>query len=224
MLFPYISKGPHLQRDMLTSALFGGILLSMLLLVSLLVLGPMLTQHNIYVSYILAQKIDIGRFFQRIEALMAIAWLISTYFKSMLHIFAFIVGTAQLFKMQNYKPLILPSMLLFFAMGVLIAPNIIFYTLTIMPAWFELDITVSTVIPLFLLLIHRFRKRFLANHRALKEAMTDKYHLRLLEHLERCACQKGRFYGMIRNHDLWIHLRYVTTAPLPPRAPLRYAL
>lgn len=158
MLFPYIMQGPHLQRDMLTSALFGGILLSMLLLVSLLVLGPMLTQHDIYVSYILAQKIDVGRFFQRIEALMAIAWLISTYFKSMLHIFAFIVGTSQLFKMQDYKPLILPSMLLFFAMGVLIAPNIIFYTLTIMPAWFELDITVSTIIPLFLLLIHRFRR------------------------------------------------------------------
>lgn len=78
---------------------------------------------------------------------------------SMLHIFAFIVGTAQLFKMQDYKPLILPSMLLFFAMGVLIAPNIIFYTLTIMPAWFELDITVSTIIPLFLLLIHRFRTK-----------------------------------------------------------------
>ncbi|OMF08334.1 spore gernimation protein [Paenibacillus amylolyticus] len=159
VFLPYVNSGPHFKRDFLLATLFGGLLLSLLLLISLMVMGPILTQHSIYISYALSQKINIGNFFERIEAFMAISWLISTYFKSLLYLFAFVLGTAQLFRLKTYKPLILPSSLLLFALGVLIAPNVIFYTTTIMPAWVDWDITVSFIIPLFLLLVHRIRSR-----------------------------------------------------------------
>ena len=159
MFLPYVASAPHLKRDMLLAALGGGILLSMLVLVSLMVFGPIFTQHGFYISYTLAQKINIGNFFERIEALMAIAWLISTYFKSMLYLFGFALGTAQLFKLNGYKPLILPSAMLMFAAAVLIGPNIIFYTNTVMPAWLDWNVTVSLIIPLFLLLVHRLRSQ-----------------------------------------------------------------
>ncbi|MFL0377860.1 endospore germination permease [Paenibacillus amylolyticus] len=157
MILPYVKQGPHIKRDMLLATLAGGLLLSLLLLISLMVVGPILTQHNIYISYILAQKINIGNFFERIEALMAIAWLIATYYKSLLYMFAFVVGTAQLFRLKTYKPLILPSAMLLFALAILVAPNVIFYTNTIMPAWVDWDVTVSFIIPLSLLLVHRIR-------------------------------------------------------------------
>lgn len=88
---------------------------------------------------------------------MATAWLIATYFKSLLYMFSFVIGIAQLFRLKTYKPLILPSAMLLFALAVLISPNVIFYTNTIMPAWVDWDITVSFIIPLFLLLVHRLR-------------------------------------------------------------------
>lgn len=157
MILPYVVTGPHLKRDMLLATFCGGILLSVLLLFSLLVVGPFMTQHNIYISYTLSQKINIGNFFERIEAFMATAWLIATYFKSLLYMFAFVVGCAQLFQLKTYKPLILPSALLMFSLAILISPNVIFYTNTIMPAWVDWDITCSFIIPLLLILVHRIR-------------------------------------------------------------------
>lgn len=161
MFLPYVTSASHLKRDMLLATLGGGILLTMLELVSLMIFGPILTQHGFYISYSLAQKINIGNFFERIEALMAIAWLISTYFKSMLYMFGFVLGIAQLFQLKGYKPLILPSALLMFAAAVLIGPNIVFYTNTVMPAWLDWNVTVSLIIPLFLLLVHwlRFQRK-----------------------------------------------------------------
>ncbi|WP_405155150.1 endospore germination permease [Paenibacillus sp. FSL K6-0108] len=157
MILPYVMKGPNVKRDMLLATLSGGLLLSVLLLFSLLVMGPFMTQHNIYISYTLSQKINIGHFFERMEAFMATAWLIATYFKSLMYMFAFVIGLAHLFQLKTYKPLILPSILLMFSLSILISPNVIFYTNTIMPAWVDWDMTVSFIIPLFLLLVHRIR-------------------------------------------------------------------
>ncbi|MBU5355961.1 GerAB/ArcD/ProY family transporter [Paenibacillus silvae] len=160
MILPYIKHDSHVRRDMMLSVLLGGALLTSLLLIALLVVGPLLTQHNIYISYILAQKINVGNFFQRIEALTAITWLISTYFKTIIYAFGFVIGTAQLFRLKSYKPLILPSMMLFFAMSVVLAPNIIFYTITVTIAWFDWDLTACTIIPSLLILIHRVKNSF----------------------------------------------------------------
>lgn len=157
MILPYVKPGPNMKRDMLLATLSGGALLSILLLISLMVVGPFLTQHNIYISYTLSQKINIGNFFERMEAFMATSWLIATYFKSLMYMFAFVVGWAQLFQLKTYKPLILPSALLMFSLAILISPNVLFYTITIMPAWVDWDITCSFIIPLLLLLVHRIR-------------------------------------------------------------------
>lgn len=157
MILPYVMSGPHLKRDLLLATFCGGLLLCVLLLFSLMVVGPFLTQHNIFISYTLSQKINIGNFFERIEAFMATAWLIATYFKSLLYMFAFVIGLAHLFRLKTYKQLILPSSLLMFALSILISPNVIFYIETIMPAWVDWDMTCSFFIPLLLLLVHRIR-------------------------------------------------------------------
>nr|WP_145406298.1 endospore germination permease [Paenibacillus xylanexedens] len=159
MYLPYVAHGVHKRRDMFLGTLLGGIMLTSFLLIGLLVVGAEQTQHNIYISYILAQKINIGDFIQRIEALIATAWLASTFIKTFLYSFGFILGLAQLTRMNSYKPLILPTMLLLFAMSVVISPNAIFYTLTIMYAWFDWDFTVSIIIPVFLLLVSLLKRR-----------------------------------------------------------------
>ncbi|NUU75586.1 GerAB/ArcD/ProY family transporter [Paenibacillus xylanilyticus] len=157
MVLPYVVSGAHIKRDLLLATFIGGLLLSVLLMMSLMIFGPFLTQHEIYISYTLSQKINVGNFFERIEALMAIAWLIATYAKSQLYIFAFVAGMAQMFGLKTYKLLVLPSAMLIFGLAILIAPNVLFYTNTIMPAWVDWDITSSFIIPLILLLVHHIR-------------------------------------------------------------------
>ena len=135
-------------------------ILALILLTSLLVLGAELTQHNIYVTYILAQKINIGGFLQRIEALSAIAWLVSTYFKTSLYTFGFILGLAQLFRLKSYQPLILPTTILLFGMAIVLSPDVLFYTSGVIYPWFYWDITVSIVIPLCLIIVYLIKDRF----------------------------------------------------------------
>ncbi|MGV2885500.1 GerAB/ArcD/ProY family transporter [Paenibacillus taichungensis] len=160
MIIPYTLKQAHQTRDVLVAAGLGNLLLAILVTISLLVLGAFLTQHNIYASFILSQKINIGGFFERIEAIMASSWLISTYVKAMVYTYAFIVGCAELFKLKQYRVLILPASLLIFGLANLVSPNLTFIVITVVPYWVDWDTTLSIILPGLLLLVHMFKMRW----------------------------------------------------------------
>jgi len=153
MILPYVAKQAHRTRDVIIAAGLGSLVLATLVTISLLVLGAFLTQHNIYASFVLSQKISIGSFFERIEAIMASSWLISTYFKAMIYLYAFIVGCAELFKLKQYQMLVLPASLLVFGLANLISPSITFIVITIVPYWVDWDTTLGIILPGCLLLI-----------------------------------------------------------------------
>lgn len=159
MIMPYVTRQPHMRRDALLSAFSAGILLTAIVFLSLTVLGAFFTEHNIYASYILSQKINIGMFVQRIEALIASAWVISTYFKTILYFYAFVLGMAHIFYMRDYKPLIWPASFMLYGLSILIAPNILFYIKTIVPYWVDWDLTYSFVIPVMLIAVYYARKK-----------------------------------------------------------------
>ncbi|MEK4362346.1 endospore germination permease [Paenibacillus sp. FSL M8-0212] len=153
MILPYVAKQAHRTRDVIIAAGLGSLVLATLVTISLLVLGAFLTQHNIYASFVLSQKISIGGFFERIEAIMASSWLISTYFKAMIYLYAFIVGCAELFKLKQYQILVLPASILIFGLANLISPSITFIVITIVPYWVDWDTTLGIILPGCLLLI-----------------------------------------------------------------------
>ncbi|WP_366291004.1 endospore germination permease [Paenibacillus sp. AN1007] len=160
MLLPYTVSQLHRNRDVIIAAGLGNLMLAMLVIISLLVLGAFLSQHSIYASFILAQKINVADFFQRIEAFMASAWLISTYFKAVIYMYAFTIGIAELFKMQQYRSLILPTSMLVFGLSNVIAPGVIFIVITVVPYWVDWDTTIGIILPGMLLLIHLTKTRF----------------------------------------------------------------
>ncbi|WP_405155151.1 endospore germination permease [Paenibacillus sp. FSL K6-0108] len=160
MIVPYTLNQTHRTRDVLAAAGLGNLILATLVTVSLLVLGAFLTQHNIYASFTLSQKIDIGGFFERIEAIMASSWLISTYIKAMVYMYAFVLGTAELFKLKQYRVLILPTSLLVFGLANLVSPSLTFIVITIVPYWVDWDTTLCIILPGLLLLVHMFKKRW----------------------------------------------------------------
>ncbi|MGE6577574.1 GerAB/ArcD/ProY family transporter [Paenibacillus xylanexedens] len=153
MILPYAAKQAHQTRDMLIAAGLGSLILATLVTISLLVLGAFLTQHNIYASFVLSQKISIGSFFERIEAIMASSWMISTYFKAMIYLYAFIVGCAELFKLKQYRMLVLPASILVFGLANLVSPSITFIVITVVPYWVDWDTTLGIILPGCLLLI-----------------------------------------------------------------------
>ncbi|MHA6530868.1 GerAB/ArcD/ProY family transporter [Paenibacillus sp. BAC0078] len=159
MVYPYAQKESSTKRDILISLMVGGVVLNLVLFLSLSVLGVFYTEHQFYAAYILAQKINIGNFLQRIEAFLATAWIISTYFKTAMYFYAFTLGTAQLLKLKSHIPLIFPTAFLIYGLSELIAKDIIFIIKEIPAYWVDWDMTYSLVLPLIMLIVYYIRKR-----------------------------------------------------------------
>lgn len=163
MVYPYARKNSKTNRQIFISVALGALGLNLILFLSLTVLGVYFSEHNFYAAYILAQKINIADFLQRLEALMATAWIISTYFKTALYFYAFVLGSAQLLKLKSHRPLIFPVAFLIYGLSQIIAKNIIFYVKVIPDYWVDWDFTVSFVLPLILLIVSKLRKRVAAS-------------------------------------------------------------
>ncbi|WP_150275742.1 GerAB/ArcD/ProY family transporter [Paenibacillus tepidiphilus] len=159
MVYPYARKQSTTGRDIFLTLTLSAVALNLILFLSLTVLGVYFSEHEFYAAYILAQRINVGNFLQRIEALMATTWIISTYFKTALYYYAFVLGTAEFFKMKSYQPLIFPVAFLLYGLSYLIAEDIIFYVKEIPAFWVDWDFTYGFVLPLLLLIVHSLRKR-----------------------------------------------------------------
>lgn len=80
-LFPYVAKSFKAAKALLVGTAIGGLLVCIVTLFSILVLGADVTGTMLYPSYTLAKMIDVGDFLQRIEAVLALLWLVMIFVK-----------------------------------------------------------------------------------------------------------------------------------------------
>ncbi|MBB3110745.1 spore germination protein KB [Paenibacillus phyllosphaerae] len=156
MIFPYVESAERIRRNFLVGCAIGGVLLCLVTFLSLTTFGAVMTKDAIYPSYLLAKKIQLGEFLQRIEALMAIIWLFSIYFKLTTCFYGICLGTAQAMGLKEYKPLAFPMAMILIVFSDLIAPNIIAF-FAINQVYVLATGTFAIALPLFLLLVARFR-------------------------------------------------------------------
>ncbi|WP_227940046.1 GerAB/ArcD/ProY family transporter [Alkalihalobacillus deserti] len=159
MIFPYVNRPKEASKAFLVGTLIGGFILIMVTLLSILVLDPITTIRQIYPSYSLAKRINIGDFLQRIEAIVAGMWIISIFFKLTICFYASNLSLAQLFKLKDYRPLTFPLGMILFVYSLVVSPNII-YNINISPqAMIPFGFTVGLFLPLLLLGITALKKR-----------------------------------------------------------------
>ena len=89
---------------------------------TILVLGPDITGRNLYPSYMLA-KINIGNFLQRIEAVMAVMWFITLFYRISLYFYAIAIGISQIFHIKTISLWSFHSVG-FWSVSVFIYPNV----------------------------------------------------------------------------------------------------
>ncbi|KZE71516.1 spore gernimation protein [Paenibacillus jamilae] len=160
MVFPFVNKKGHFKRDMLLASLLGGVLISLFLLLSLLVIGPFVTNYSPYISSALSTKINELNYITRIESLVALLWALVAFFKGVIFFFAFTFGITQLFRISNVQPFIIPAGALVFGMTILITPNVFYYVRTLvypMAAW---HYTNGLIIPLLLWTVYLCRQKW----------------------------------------------------------------
>ncbi|MFM1655276.1 endospore germination permease [Brevibacillus sp. B_LB10_24] len=158
MVLPYVEQTDKVTKRFLCGAMLGGVVLIVVMVLAIMVLGPELTARHLYPTYALAKKISIGHFFQRVEAILAFFWILTTYFKIAVYFLAFIIGLAQLLTLKEYRALILPMGMILLALASIISPNISYYNEVIASYWPLFDMTYSVLFPLCLVAVAFLRK------------------------------------------------------------------
>lgn len=103
MLYPYIKPGKGRRRSFYTGAFIGVIVLDVLTLACIMMLGWEQTANNLYPTYLLAKKVTIGTFFERLEGALMFIWIISIYIRILLTFQAAITGFSHLLRLKEEK-------------------------------------------------------------------------------------------------------------------------
>ncbi|MFM1654153.1 endospore germination permease [Brevibacillus sp. B_LB10_24] len=158
MIFPYVHQGNAARKAFLFGNLIGGLVLTLIVTLSLLVLGPDVSTRHLFPSYALAKKIKIGDFLQRIEAIVAIMWFITFFFRLTIYLYGIAVAAAQILELNNYRPLVPPLGMILVVFSLVIFPNVPYEQNWDTKTWIPYIFSVGLFLPLFLLGIAKFRK------------------------------------------------------------------
>lgn len=139
-------------------ALIGGILLVLITALAILVLGADYTARNLYPIYVLAKKINIADFFQRIEAIVGGMWFITIFFKLTIAFYASVLGLAQTLELKDYQSLTLPLGMILVVLSIIASPNMVYFQTFVSTIWFPYTLTYGFFLPLLLLTVAAFRK------------------------------------------------------------------
>lgn len=159
MIYPAsVNRPERAYKAVYIGSLFGSMVLVIVIALTILVLGPSITAQSMYPSYMLAQKISIGNFLQRIEAVMAIMWFISLFFRLALYLYMIVAGLSLIFGIKNSQALMLPAGWIMISMAFFIYPNVSYRQSWDAKVWVPYTLVVGVFFPLLLLILHGFRK------------------------------------------------------------------
>lgn len=160
MIFPaLINKTKQAKKSFLIGNLIGGFVIIIITFLSVSVLGAEDTARQMYPSYELTKRINIGDFVQRIDALMASLWFISLYYKAALYFYASVLGMAQILNLKDYRPLTIPLGMIAVVLSLVIYPNVVYQQNVEKTTELFFSLTIGLFFPLLLVVIYAIRKK-----------------------------------------------------------------
>lgn len=160
MIFPAnVNNIKESNKAFLSGTLLGGIMIFLIVLFSILVLGHDFAMRNEFPSYVLAKKIQLGGFIERIESLIAIIWFITVFYKTLLYFYGAVLGLAQTLELKDYRPLTLPMGMILVVLSLIVFPNTIYAAKWDSRTWVSYSLTYCLLLPLLLLLVGILRKK-----------------------------------------------------------------
>jgi spore germination protein KB len=151
MVIPSIKEMKKVKKSFMLGMLGGGSLLLIISTTALLVLGVDLTARNYFPSYMLAKKISIGGFLERIESFIAMMWFITIFFKLTICFYASSLIFSQVLELKDYRVVTLPLGMLIVVLGLIIFPNEAYASQFAMKTWPFYALTFGLLLPLLLL-------------------------------------------------------------------------
>ncbi|GMX67012.1 hypothetical protein Elgi_62850 [Paenibacillus elgii] len=159
MIYPkHVARPKACGKALYTSVISSGAILTAVTALTVMVLGPDRTAIEIYPTYSLTMKINIGHFFERIEALLVLLWLLAIFYQAVVCYYAAVTGLAQMIRVDEYQSLNLPMGLCLVPFALLIYPNVSYEQTWDFKVWPLFSLTFA-LWPAVLLLVAAVRGR-----------------------------------------------------------------
>jgi len=163
MLTPYVSSKKSLTKPILTGYAVGGLILIIIVVLCVLVLGPHLMETKYYPAFVLAQKITIGKFLERLEAILTFLWIITVFFKTTMIFYGLTTGIGQLLRLKETQMITIPLGIIITICTVASSPNITVYNQLIIYYYPWFDFIFCFSLPLLLYVVWMIVKKADAN-------------------------------------------------------------
>lgn len=158
MFYPYVKLSKKTPQAFYIGALIAGVMLICLIMLCILVLGPKLTTENLYPTFALAKKINIGNFIERVEVIIGGLWFITISFKLLMTFFSTVLGIRQMCRFKSYTFLTIPLGMLTVALVLPSYVNIVYVNQFVKRIWPSFSLIFMLLLPLLTWLIALFRK------------------------------------------------------------------
>ncbi|WP_053374246.1 GerAB/ArcD/ProY family transporter [Paenibacillus sp. FJAT-27812] len=151
MLVPHVAGNNATMKPLLLGILISGTILFITVILCVFVLGASLMETKYYPMFVLAQKIRIGNFLERIEAILAFIWIVTVFFKTLVIFYAITQGITQLLRLKESNMLTIPLAMILLVGSVISAPNIVIYNEINKDYWPLFDLTICVLLPALML-------------------------------------------------------------------------
>ncbi|MFZ5650045.1 MAG: GerAB/ArcD/ProY family transporter, partial [Bacillota bacterium] len=156
MIIPYLNNPGGARKAMLFGVLTGGFLLLLVILRTILVIGPA-TARLWYPVLEAVRMIDLYNIIQRVDAAVIINWIGFGFMKITVCFYAFVLGLAQWLNLSDYRPLALPAGVLMLALSILVYDSYVDEVFFAAVIWYPYALTVAFIIPLIMLVTASLR-------------------------------------------------------------------
>lgn len=151
MFYPYVRQSARRGKSLLIGTLIGGGFLIFTTFASVGVLSAKLAANRLFPAYTLAKNISVGHFFERVEGIMILIWVLSIFIKTVLTFHASLLGMVQLLNIREEKPFIVPLAIGLIPLSLICYSNSIYVHHFLAKFWTPLAILILVVLPLLIL-------------------------------------------------------------------------
>lgn len=156
----HVANADKAGRGMMAGTIAGGIFIVLITLLSVGVLGADISEKQMFPSFSLAKRINIGNFFARVEILIAAIWFITVYFKTVFYFYGCVTGLAHLFRLEDYRALVLPMGMLVVIYSLVVYPNVVYAAHFDRTVWIPYVLTFGLIVPSVTWIVGAIRKRY----------------------------------------------------------------
>lgn len=147
------------KKSFFIGYIIGGFIIFITVLFCLLVLSYKTTSQSQFPTYLLAKKVNVLQFFQRLEPIIAVIWIVSIFYRTFLYMYTTLKGLTHIFGLKNYKYITTALGILALGLSFIAYPDAAYQKKWDSFTWASLIFTMGLLLPLILLTVGLIKKK-----------------------------------------------------------------